>query len=328
MSEQQEDQAVEDQVQAGQEADQAPAEETIADKIREKIQASTKDEESALVKEDAPAPYQPSYEYKVYDEAHQMPDWVKPFITSKEAEDNFRQIFSLGGGFEPLKTKHEALRQKYEQESQNFNKVYQTLDELQYLIDNKDLEGFFQKVNIKDNELLDYVKYKLRQDDLPKEQKELYNQNKTFLRKNYEQEREASLLAQQNQALLRNQHEYEYQKAFGLPEVAQFQRVFDEKLGPGAFRKHADSYGDQMYHQMQRNISPLDAVRHVMEQYKVLFNEPAPVSDPEMGSKRPEKKRPGGHLPNMGKGASQASPTTKRFQSIEDLKKYVEEIAG
>jgi len=306
---------------------QVESEEVVADDIESKIAAKTKQLEASEA-ESVVTPevvYSPNYEYKVYDKAEQMPDWARPYVTSKEAEENLRTLFSKSGAFDPLKEKHEGLRAKYEEENSKVSKIYETLDQLQYFIDNDDLDSFFEKVKIPEDKLIQHIKRRLQLDEMPKDQRQLYDQNRDYVKRTWEQERDLANYQAQNQALLRNQHEFEYSKTLSLPEVSSFQQKFDEKLGAGAFRKHADSYGDIMYHQTSRNIAPLEAVRYVMDQYKGLFTEP--VSQQETVSQVPAMKRPGGHIPNIGKGASQASPTTKRFNSIEDLREHIKSQA-
>lgn len=277
--------------------------------------------------------YAPNYSYKVYDEELEMPDWAKALVKDKDLEENFRSIFSKSGGFDPLKKKYEGAKTERDDLSQRFNKTVDRIGELQHYLDN-DLHTFFKEANVPQDKIIAYVKTLIREGEMLPEEKTRLEQNREYVAKTWKSNHNETLLKEQNDRLMRNQHEIDYSNTLTDPEVASFKSSYEEKLGKGSFRKKADEYGDYMYTKTGRNISPREACQYVIENYRPFFDggsnaAPAPVKSGIVEARKErDSHKPTGTIPNVGRGAASVSPTKARFTSLDQLKKHVKEMEG
>jgi len=274
--------------------------------------------------------YKPDFNYKSYDQNKEIPEWARSIVKDKESETQVRELFSKADAFPVVKEKLETTRQERDEFKDGLDKVVGSVNELEFFLQN-DLQTFFERVNISDEKLISFVKQKIALQDMSPDQVANYNKSRQTLVDNYQVNQQASSLATQNQQLVKNQFEFAYQQALSLPEVANFRQVFDERMGEGAFRRHADQFGTLKFHETNVNISPVEAIRHVMNTYQGLLGNGQQQSnqtgEPDLASVRRERERskPGGHIPNVGRGQT-VSPTKARARTIDQLRKNVNEM--
>ena len=317
-------------------AEEEPAEKSLRERYEEiaakKAQAGHKDphvskdskpESADAIVSDT---YQPSFKYKAYDKEFDMPEWTKNFIKDKETEEQFQKLFSKSEALEPLKKKHDDLRLEREAERKQWAEAYRPISEAQYYLSQKDYKNFFKSIQLPDDEVIGYVKNIIAYHDMTPEQRQIYDRNSQQTAQSYQAQSRLAELQEQNAQLVRNQHEFEYSRVLAMPEVQKFREAFDARLGEGAFRRHADQYGDSFYWRSggTKNTTPLDAVSHVMNQYKGLFEASGQTSESAQANTRPE--RPSGVIPNVGRGKSASSPMKKRFRSVEDLRNHYKNL--
>lgn len=315
--------------------EEAEERKTVAEKIHEmaKAKSASNSEEKEVSKPDLPSTeqkpseeYKASYTYTAYDKNYEMPEWSKSLIKDKATEENFRQLFSKAEAFEPLKSKHEELRKSYDADNQKWSTVMGRLEEAQFYLDKNDLGSFFQRINVPVEQVLDFVRGYIKYHEMPVDQRSIIDQNRELNRQTFQMQNSLLLSQQQQAQLAANQREFEVQKVMSLPEVSKFQKMFDAKLGEGAFKKHTDSYSEQVWLKSGKTTtpSPLETTQYVMNQYKALFE--APVSEQSMESSPKGVTKPGGVIPNVGRGMPAVSPVKKRFTSLEALRKHAKEI--
>ncbi len=196
---------------------------------------------------------------------------------------------------------------------------------MQAYINQGDLGLFFDRAQIPKENVITYVKQLIEYEELPADQRVISDRRKETLVDNYMSQQQNAALAMQNETLMKGQLELEFKQALSLPEVSSFVERFDEKLGTGAFRQHADQFGRTYYASNGRDTSVIEAVKHVMKEYQPLLGEGVSSAQSGLESVKREREdsKPDGHIPNIGRGAANTSPTKPRFTDLKTLQEHI-----
>lgn len=281
----------------------------------------------------APEEYVPDFKYKAMQEERELPEWVRPALTSKEQEEEIKKIFSRAGGQEHFEKKYNELNtrltehytpleQKYQQQQLAFNQLNQYAQ-------NNDWRSFFNTLKVPQQAVLSYAKDILEYQDLSPEQKQAVDQH-YLTQQQYEQAQWQNQQLQQNwqqqQVQLRTmQLDMEMTK----PEVAKFREQFDTLAGrEGAFRDTICREGAMLWNTQQLDMDPASLVQRVIGQYPGV-NTLAPQA-PGQGQPQPgtntvvQKPNNAPTLPTIQGGG--ASPVKRQVRSLADIAKIREEL--
>ena len=299
------------------------------DSILEKV-ASLQSEEPATLAEEAIAAYEADFNYKVYDEVREIPEDMRGFITNKETEDKFREIYGKSGAFDSVKEKYNGLKERvdnhYSKVEADHNNLNQNLDDLSAMVQNDDMHGFFKALGVSEDKIMKYALNRA-------EYQEMEPQQKAQVDHQYNQTWESAQLAKQNHAM---QEQIQYQEVqtrellldSELAKNADFVTRFDEQLGQGAFRQEVINAGQLAYQQRQQDVLPTELVSNLMDRYGNLFAtqaQQAPAATAPATNNQvvaPAKSHP--TIPNVKGGST--SPAQKIPTSLADLQRMADSM--
>lgn len=274
--------------------------------------------ETEQVEATEPEEYVPDFGYKAYDESREMDDWARPLVTNKEIEENLRGLYSKAGGFDTLKEQHGALKNDYAGTVDEYNQLADRIEELDHLMANSPAM-FFKEIGLSDERIIQYVQGLLAQKDMSSEEiQRLQAQDQSVLQ-SFHNDRRASVLESQNMELQQNQIKIGIDQAMTDPRVSEVQQAYDARMGAGAFRQEVVNQGKHFYQTNGYDTTGPDAVRMAFEKWQPMFA--------KGDSEQPQgiNQKPKGHIPNVGSGDGNVSPTKARFNSIDALKKHAQE---
>jgi len=272
--------------------------------------------------------YTPNYKFKVMDDELEFDEKIRAAVTSKETEEHLRDLYTKSHGVPKLKETIEKKTKDYEDISSRYAAIeaehYQLREGIDRLGDlsRKDFSLFQKSMSISDDAILDRAAEILEfQKEDPEEQRRLERNQQDKLQ-GYQARNEAENLRKQNDEFRQFKLRYELDQAVGSPEVSEFAKQFDQKMGSDAFKRKVASYGANYWNQTRQYIPPLEACKAVAEEYRVFFadNSPAPQNGNTTLSREAPKP-----IPNLGTGTS-VSPTKRKFKSIDDIRKYGEQL--
>ncbi len=255
--------------------------------------------------------YTPNLTYKVYDEEKQIPDWAKSFVTSKEAEENFRSLFSKADAVDQMTAKRERQAQEFSELQENHENIMGQLNEASHFVERGDLESFFKTIGLNENVVYQWVLDKLNVQNLPEDQRRIYDEHNELRRNNV-------LLERQNQALESNWQNQQVQTRtreldteLAKPEVRSIAQSFDSRLSqPGAFKDECIWLGKRIAESTGQDVTAEQVVQEVV---KRMGN----VVPMQQGQQAQSGTNPP-VIPNVS--ARNVSPTRKKPNSIEELR--------
>jgi hypothetical protein len=272
--------------------------------------------------------YTPNYKFKVMDDELEFDEKIRSVITSKEQEEHLRDLYTKAHGVPKLKETidkkskdYEDITGRYSTVEAEYNQLREGIDKLGHL-SKKDF-GLFQKsMSINDDAILDraaeILEYRRADTD---EQRRLDQIQQDKLR-GYQSQNEAEYYRKQNDEFRQFKIQYELDQAIVSPEISEFAKQFDSKMGGDAFKRKVAAYGASVWNQSRQYIAPLEACRAIASEYKVFFNEQNPASSNPNPTVSREAPKP---IPNLGTGTS-VSPTKRKFKSIDDIRKLSEQM--
>jgi hypothetical protein len=290
--------------------------------------AKEEPEVEAEVQEEVVESYELNPKFTVKGEDKEFDEWVRSAVTSKEQEDQLRDLYTKAHGLDPIKAKYEEVNTQHGKLRGDYDEVIGTLSELDYYAKNKNFHNFFDKIGIPQQDVVNYVAELLREQDMDPADQMRAQQLRQSQVEQWQYNQQSDVLMQQNEQLRANAHELAYANALSAPDVAEFQRNLDAKLGEGKFRSLADQFGQDFFRQNKRDTTPDLAVRSVMKEYEAIIG-PAvqDTSSLSAATKELDSGKPGGVIPRVGRKTG-SSPVAKKEHSIEALRRKYESMAS
>lgn len=311
---------------SSQETVQTTAPESSGDTSSSSSQASSSPE-STPTEGSAPA-YQPNYKFKAYNKEYEIEEPFRPFIKDPDLEGKFRKLHEKAYGFDPLKEKHDGLRQEYDTYKSKYEPIDRSLTTLGMLLENKDYETFFQKLNIPHDDLFKWADKKLKELDLPPDQRAEIDRQRQDRERLYYLDTQNQQLMQNYQSTASQARQLQLDNLLSRQDVSKYASDWDSKMGEiGAFRKLVIREAEAEFRRSNRDLSVEEAIQHVVSNFGKLLTpqEQAAAQQQEMSPEAmtmqaPQEfangKRP--IIPHVpGKGTS---PVKKAPRSIADLK--------
>lgn len=196
------------------------------------------------------------------------------------------------------------------------------------------LDPFFQKLNIPQDVLTEYVLAKVQLNEMDPAQKQAIQAQITA------EQRAEALAEQQEQFQQQTFTQAQQMKALMLDsalaraEVSALASEFDNRFGrPGAFREEVAKFGEYEWLKSQGKVdlSPDQAIKKVIEHYALTSAPRVPAATsaaaaPAAPGTRQIVQRTTKTLPNVAGRSS--SPLAQKPRSIEDIKKITQELYG
>jgi hypothetical protein len=272
--------------------------------------------------------YSPNFKFKVMDKEHEFDEFLRPAIKDSETEKKIRELYEKAYGLDVVKPRFNETREKLKSVETTHGQVMSSIAELREHYQRGDFDSFFQALKIPQEKILQWVLDKANYQELPPEQKRIFDDRRSADQRAWEAEKRAQALEQRIQEQTTQAKGYALQVALEKPDVKSFVETFDQRAGrPGAFIEAVVETGDYAWHARNEDLSPEQAIQAVMARYGsfVQAQSQAPqAGNPAQPQTTPTKAPP--VIPNVG--GRTASPTSQpQVKSLADLKKKYEAIS-
>lgn len=288
-------------------------------KVSDRADAGAKEAAAA----NALTQYNPNFKFKVKDKELEFDEWVKPVIKDKDLEAKVREMYEKAHGLDEVKASRETFKTQAEEWKTKYASVENSIQTLGQYVKKGDFESFFNALNIPNEKILRYAIEKLKEAELPPEQRQALE----FQRARERELEQAQLQIQERDQmmadLVRQQTEFEMKQALAQPEVAQVVSQFDARAGkPGAFMTEVIRRGQ--YYESVHKISP-PASQLVSEIIQLIGIQPQVPQAPqaqiqqEQPSQATQQQKP--VIPAFSNASGSKSPARRVPKSIDDIRK-------
>ncbi len=297
--------------------------ESDTDKVSE--QETKIDEKPTEKIEKAPEKYVPNYKFKVKDKEYDIPAWARTAITTKEAEKEFVDLFTKAEGIEHIKESRQTAEQRAQAAENEIGGMKQYVSGILKLRDEGNLDKFFKQLNVSDKQLVEHALKIVERNNLPEEQKALYNQIESTNSQLEEREMQFQQMQQMWQQTATHAKKVDLQSALAKSDIAQYAKNYDDvNEEPGKFQREVIEYGKYVYLTTGKDLSADEAINAVKSRLGKGYlqqEKPVPVITEE-----PSVRKDLPVIPNVtGRNVSQVAKSPTR---TSDLKKLYREKFG
>lgn len=273
--------------------------------------------------------YNPNYKFKVMDKEHEISESFRSIIKDSDSEKLVRELHEKAYGLDVVKPRFNELREKYrnvETEAKNYK---DGIGELREHYTRGDFDSFFQKLNIPQEKVLQWVLDKAHYNELPPEQRQILDAKKSAEQQTHSLQKEKAQLQSQYEDAVVQAKAQNLQVALEKGDVRSFSEAFDARAGkPGSFLEEVIQRGELAWYSSRGKVelTPEQAINEVMSRYAGLVqqkSQQAPVI-PVQGAQgvtpaaAPQQvKTP--TIPNVG-GRQSSSVSKSKPRSLDDLK--------
>ena len=259
------------------------------------------------------------------DKEHEIDEFVRGSIKDPETEKKIKELYEKAHGLDIVKPRLQATRQELQEMKGEVQQYRQGVDALRQDYTRGDFEAFFKRLNISEEKVLQWVLDKVNYNELPPEQRQGLDKQKSAEQRAWDAEQRAEQLSQQFEQHSQQSKGFALQVALEKPDVKTFAGTYESRTGkPGSFREAVCELGEYTWYKSQGQIdlTPEQAVQKLMEQYGSLLSggspqAPAPGATPTQSSATSPGAIP--TIPNVG-GRS-TSPTQSRPKNLDDIRK-------
>lgn len=275
--------------------------------------------------------WQPNFKLKVMDKEHEIPEIFRSAITNAESEKAFREVYEKALGLDHVKPKLQEFQKKYAEVNGAHTNVMAGIQDLREAYQRGDFESFFNKMQIPEEKILQWVIKKAQYNQLPPDQRQAMDERRASENRAIQLEKQNRSYQQQIEAQTTQAKSYGLQVTLGRPDVQSFASSFDETAGkPGSFREAVRQHGDYVYRSSNGRVdlTPEQAVQQVMERYG-KFVQPRSAPQGGQGNPNPIQQAPTKPLPNLGSGRGGSAATGKpKFTSLDQLKAHARKMGA
>lgn len=243
-------------------------------------------EKQAVEQPETPA-FQPNFKVKVLDKEFEIPDSFRGLMKDETSSKEVRELFEKAHGLEPIKAQRDEFRTKAKEFADGYQGVMGQIQEAREMYARGDLDSFFQKLQVPQEKILQWVWDKVQYNQLGPEQRQLIDSQKSA-------ERRALDLEKQNQELSRG-YETQVQQAMRIsldsalaradiqPVIQNFDSRPGKQSGDPSFRDLVINHGELTWLRTQGKVtlSPEQAVQEVIRAYGLSGTQaPQPAQTP------------------------------------------------
>lgn len=277
-------------------------------------------------------PYTPNYKYKHLDKELEFDARFKSVIKNKEDEEYIRNLYTQSQGFQTYKEKatkiEEDVKNYYSPLEQNYMQQAGIINEVNSHLEKKDYKSLFDRLEIKDEDVIKYAMERVKYYELTPEQRAEIDRthqdrHKTFSleQQNQEYERRFSQVAVQ---------QTEMQLDMELNKVNSEVAKYDSMAGqPGAFKAAVIQRAKNAWYEQKVNLPVDQAVRDTLESVKGFLAAVQPTqgnptaANPQKTVIVQQDQKP--TIPILP-GNGGVSPTHKAINSIQGLKEKAAQL--
>ena len=317
----------------------ATQEEPAAAEASQGEEDKTAEAASPEVKTEAPAPaFQPNWKVKVMDKELEIPEAFRALMKDEKTEKEVREIFEKAYGLDVVKTKHIELRGKLQNTEKELGVYKGGISELRQIYQKGDFDGFFERLQIPQQEVLQWVLEKVNYSQLPPEQRQVLDEKKRAERQADQLEKQSASSQQNYEKRMQQVTASLLESALARDDVRKFAADFDARVGkPDSFRERVIDQGELAFMTSEEDwVDPNQVVSQVMTQYGpfIAGNAQSPAASPISEAAAPAQQqtvvatpaKPTPTIPNVSGRAS--SPMKNKPKSLDDLKQLAKNFQG
>lgn len=275
--------------------------------------------------------YTPNYKFKAADKEHEFDKSIQTLIKDAQTESKIRELYEKSHGLDAVKANRQELRQENRQIKEELGAYKEEINELKHYYSQGDLDSFFQKLQIPENVIYQWVVDKAKLSQLPEDQQAVYNEKRQAALQNRTLEKRLQALEVSRQEAESQSKMYGLQSEFAKPDVAQFAKAFDSKMGKEhAFWEAVCELGEYVYLKSdgKQNLTPAQCVQQAMSAYSKF------IDPTQMGAAQPTAGAPATApqanpvkvIPNVG--GKSVSPTARKIKTLDELKEYAKKFGA
>lgn len=242
--------------------------------------AATKDPATQTGGE-VPPPFSPNLKFKVLDKEHEFAPYLKDVIKDEKTEKEIRELYEKAYGLDHVKPKYTKTREELESLKSEYNGLVDDIVHMRELYKAGDMDGFFNKLQVPFEDILQYVADKIEYSKLPPEQKNEIDARKRLAAQTMELQKSSKQKEQQYHQQLVQAKGHMLDLTLSKSDVANFSKRYEEKTGK-SFRDAVIEYGNAVYHTRKDaqgnkvDLTPEQAVNELMEHYGKLLGPDTP----------------------------------------------------
>lgn len=278
--------------------------------------------------------YNPNFKVKVYDKEYEIPEKFRSLIADEASEKEVKEIFNKAYGLDGMKPKYQKLQETYKAVETEFGGLKQEIGKLSKYVQNGDYDSFFNSLQIPEEALKEWMIQKLQRNQLPPDQRAVYDRQQALLHEKYKLEEENQKFKSEFEMKQAEAEQIQLDtldksinEQISRPEIESIAKSFDDRLGkPGAFREEVINRGSLIFQRTGQNPSVEQVVSEVVS---ILGGASVPVQkaqEPVRGQATLEAQKKAPVIPSVGGGSS--SPMKKKITSVDDIKKYNQTTYG
>lgn len=270
---------------------------------------------SESVQTEAPA-WQPNFKYTVKGVEKEIDPMFRDIIKDAQSEEKVKRMFEQVDGVDLLKQKYGETESKYKDIETKWNEQTQKLQYAAQLWE-QDKDQFFEYMGMDPQDIYKWVAEKLRLEQAPESEKELYNSNKEARRLAMEREHQLQFYQQKAAQEAMQAKSFQLQQELTKAEIAPVKNQYDNIYGAGAFETAVKQLGKVTWDTQGVDLSATEAVTQVAGYFKTLVEKLSPAAPAAANSSVSKTEPP--VIPTIKAGAS--SPANRAVRSLDDLKK-------
>jgi hypothetical protein len=310
---------------------------TVAENIKAKAQKAA---QTPFVNSDNTTqnPFTPNFKFKVMDKEHEIPELFRSVIKDEESQKLAKEIFEKAYGLDSLKPRFNEVREKYKEIDTAHKQVLAGINDLRELYQRGDFDGFFNRLQIPEEKILQWVVNKAKYNQLPPDQRQVLDEKRAAEQKAYQLEKQQAEYQRTIEEQATNAKAISLQIALEKPDLKAIVDAFDSAPGrkPGSFRQAVIDAGELAWYKSNGKVdlTPEQAIQQVL----AFYGNPVQPQEPPIIPAQRNVSQPAAQaaptpppaqtvLPNVA-GRQSASVSKSKPKSIADLKKLAAQMSG
>ena len=276
--------------------------------------------------------FTPNFKFKVMDKELEVPKFLQEAVKSPADEKALKELMEKAYGLDYVKPKYQETREQLKQVGTQFSSLNGQINECRQMYQRGDLDGFFKRLAIPEDTILQWVAKKIELQQLPPEQRNVIVAQKQAEERAWQAEQQVAHFQSTHEQMLSQQVQMALDSELSKPDVKAVQDAYDARMGAGAFKQEIGRRGDYYWRTNGGQIvPPSDVVKEMMSVLGPLAPPAQPATTAASGTPVAPNAAPAGMsakpatpvLPNIS-GRS-GSVVKSQIRSIDDLKKRYKE---
>lgn len=273
--------------------------------------------------------FSPQFKLKVMEQEKEVPEFLRGLIKDEASQKQVHELVTKAMGLDFVVPKLAESRKQAQQFQGERDNYVSQINEVKQMYARGDLDGFFKKLNIPEERILQWVADRINYNQLPVDQKQLIDSRKQAEDRALAAETQSQGLQSRNEQILNQQVQMALETELARPEVKSVAEAFDTRMGKqGAFVDELRRRGDHAWFSKNELVPPSKLVQEMMQFLGPIAPSapavqtavtPAAAATPNQGQKQAPSV-----IPNiLGRSTSAVKSTVK---NIDDIRKRYKEM--